>query len=74
VEGHTDNVGAIRMNEQLSIDRAVSVESAIRQRIFWQGMIIVTRGWGDRLPVADNNTPEGRQLNRRVELYVYTKE
>lgn len=74
VEGHTDNVGAIKMNEQLSVDRAVSVEAAIRQRLYWQGMVIITRGWGDRLPIADNNTSEGRQLNRRVELYVYTKE
>lgn len=74
VEGHTDNTGTIQMNGQLSVDRAVSVESAIRQRLYLQGMIIITRGWGDRLPIADNNTVAGRQLNRRVELYIYTKE
>jgi len=74
VEGHCDNRGTIQMNEQLSVDRAFSVESAIRRRLYYQGMIIIARGWGDRLPIADNNTPEGRQLNRRVELYVYTKE
>jgi outer membrane protein OmpA-like peptidoglycan-associated protein len=74
VEGHTDNTGTIQMNEQLAVDRAVSVESAIRQRLYFKGMIIITRGWGDRLPIGDNRTPAGRQLNRRVELYIYTKE
>jgi len=74
VEGHCDNRGTIQMNEQLSVDRALSVETAIRRRLYYQGMVIISRGWGDRIPIADNNTPEGRQLNRRVELYVYTKE
>jgi outer membrane protein OmpA-like peptidoglycan-associated protein len=74
VEGHTDNTGTIQMNEQLAVDRALSVESAIRQRLYFRGMIIIARGWGDRLPIGDNNTVAGRQLNRRVELYIYTKE
>ena len=74
VEGHTDNTGSIQMNEQLAVDRALSVESAVRQRLFVPALIIVTRGWADRRPVADNSTPAGRQLNRRVEMYIYTKE
>ncbi len=74
VEGHTDNTGSIQMNEQLAVNRALSVESALRERLRPPGLFIITRGWGDRKPVADNNTPAGRQLNRRVELYIYTKE
>lgn len=74
VEGHTDNVGSFQLNEQLAIDRALSVETAIRQRLVSPLLFIITRGWADRKPVADNNTPAGRQLNRRVEMYVYTKE
>jgi len=74
VEGHTDNTGTALMNEQLAIDRATSVESAVRQRLFYPSLEIVIRGWADRKPVADNSTPAGRQLNRRVELYIYTKE
>lgn len=74
VEGHTDNVGSFQMNEQLSVDRALSVEFAIRQRLVSPLLFIVTRGWADLKPAADNSTPAGRQLNRRVEVYVYTKE
>ena len=74
VEGHTDNTGSIQMNEQLSLDRAVSVQYAIRQRLTSPLLFIVTRGWADRKPVADNSTAAGRQLNRRVEVYVFTKE
>jgi outer membrane protein OmpA-like peptidoglycan-associated protein len=74
VEGHTDNTGTVQMNEQLAVDRALSVESAIRQRLFSPNLFIITRGWADRKPVADNSTAAGRQLNRRVELYIYTKE
>jgi len=74
VEGHTDNTGTIQGNEQLAVDRALSVESAIRQRMLMPALIIITRGWADRKPVADNSTPAGRQLNRRVELYIYMKE
>jgi outer membrane protein OmpA-like peptidoglycan-associated protein len=74
VEGHTDNTGSVQLNEQLAVDRAWAVEAAIRKRLSLPPASIITRGWGGRMPVADNNTAAGRQLNRRVELYVYTKE
>ena len=74
VEGHTDNIGIVQMNEQLAQERAWSTEAAIRERLNLPGSSIITRGWGDRKPVADNNTATGRQLNRRVEVYVYTWE
>lgn len=74
VEGHTDSIGSAQMNEQLALDRAWSVEAAIRDRLSLPPFSIITRGWGGRNPAADNGTAEGRQLNRRVELYVYIKE
>jgi len=74
VEGHTDNTGTVQMNEQLAVDRALSVEYAIRQRLRSPLLFIITRGWADRKPIADNGNATGRQLNRRVEVYVYTKE
>jgi outer membrane protein OmpA-like peptidoglycan-associated protein len=74
VEGHTDNTGTIQFNEQLALDRAWSVEDAVRERLALPIGSIVTRGWADRKPVADNNTAAGRQLNRRVEIYIYMKE
>jgi outer membrane protein OmpA-like peptidoglycan-associated protein len=74
VEGHTDNTGTVQLNDRLAAERAWSVESAIRERMNLPGPSVITRGWGDRKPVADNSTAAGRQLNRRVELYVYTRE
>jgi outer membrane protein OmpA-like peptidoglycan-associated protein len=74
VEGHTDNTGTIQFNEKLAWDRAWSVESAIRERLSLPLSSFITKGWGDRKPVADNSTAGGRQLNRRVEVFVYTRE
>ena len=70
VVGHTDNVGASAYNEQLSQERAASAAAYLRQ----QGIDparIATRGMGEGDPVASNDTADGRQLNRRVELALY---
>jgi len=67
VEGHTDSVGSDDYNQQLSEKRA----SAVRDYLVQQGIAddaIVARGLGKTTPVATNDTPEGRQQNRRVEL------
>jgi outer membrane protein OmpA-like peptidoglycan-associated protein len=74
VEGHTDNIGTLAMNEKLSLDRANAVQVAIRQRLTSLRSAIITRGWADRKPLADNSTAAGRQENRRVEMFVYTRE
>jgi outer membrane protein OmpA-like peptidoglycan-associated protein len=74
VEGHTDNTGTAPVNEKLSIDRANAVQAAIRQRLSSLQTGIITRGWADKKPLADNSTPAGRQTNRRVEMFVYTRE
>ncbi|HYL11173.1 MAG TPA: OmpA family protein [Candidatus Acidoferrales bacterium] len=69
VEGHTDSVGSDEFNQQLSERRAGSV----RDFLVDQGVpsaAVTSRGFGKTQPVATNDTPEGRQRNRRVELVV----
>ena len=69
IEGHTDSVGSDEYNQQLSERRADSVRDFLAE----QGVpvsSITARGFGKTQPVASNDTPEGRQRNRRVELVV----
>lgn len=67
VEGHTDNVGKAASNQKLSEDRANAVVKEIVARgIDSKRMTAVGRG--QDVPIADNNTEEGRAINRRVEL------
>ncbi len=67
VAGHTDSTGTEDYNQQLSERRATSVSTYLQaQGVMAQRMITV--GMGELRPVADNNTPEGRQANRRVEI------
>jgi outer membrane protein OmpA-like peptidoglycan-associated protein len=68
-EGHTDNVGSEDYNQKLSEQRA----SAVRDYLVSQGIpasSITAVGKGFSMPVASNDTPQGRQQNRRVELIV----
>ncbi|HKE31459.1 MAG TPA: OmpA family protein [Candidatus Angelobacter sp.] len=67
VEGHTDNVGGDDYNQQLSERRA----GAVRDYLVEQGIAlgsITSRGFGKTVPVATNDTADGRRQNRRVEL------
>ncbi|HTQ59599.1 MAG TPA: OmpA family protein [Candidatus Solibacter sp.] len=67
IEGHTDSTGSDQFNQQLSEQRAGSVRDFLAE----QGVPVSTitaRGFGKTQPVASNDTPEGRQRNRRVEL------
>ncbi len=69
VEGHTDSVGRDSSNQTLSERRAQSA----RDYLVNQGVAadsIVSRGFGSTKPVGSNDTGEGRQSNRRVELIV----
>jgi outer membrane protein OmpA-like peptidoglycan-associated protein len=67
VEGHTDNVGSDEYNQALSERRAQSVQAALFERGV-DASQISTVGKGESTPVASNDTPAGRQQNRRVEL------
>ena len=69
VEGHTDSSGSDAYNQGLSERRALSVQRLLVDR----GIVparISTVGYGETRPVATNDTPEGRQMNRRVEIRV----
>jgi len=69
VGGYTDNVGGDAMNQTLSDNRAGSVRDYLVQ----QGVMtnsVSAEGFGNSLPVASNDSPAGRQQNRRVELVV----
>jgi outer membrane protein OmpA-like peptidoglycan-associated protein len=69
VEGYTDSIGSDEYNQTLSDKRA----EAVRDYIVTSGVSmnsVVARGMGKADPVADNSTPAGRQLNRRVEMIV----
>jgi outer membrane protein OmpA-like peptidoglycan-associated protein len=67
VAGHTDDRGAESYNQSLSERRAESVARYFRSRGL-DGMRLITVGYGESRPTADNATPAGREQNRRVEL------
>jgi outer membrane protein OmpA-like peptidoglycan-associated protein len=69
VEGHTDSVGGDDYNQQLSQHRG----EAVREYLIQQGMTassVTSKGFGKMQPVASNDTADGRQQNRRVELVI----
>jgi outer membrane protein OmpA-like peptidoglycan-associated protein len=67
IAGHTDNTGTDAYNQELAVRRANGVADYLRSRKIL-AMRVEAFGLGEQYPVADNSTPEGRQLNRRVEL------
>jgi len=66
VHGHTSSEGSDSHNLKLSQRRSQSVVSYLKQKGVTNKL--TARGYGEKLPVADNSTQEGRELNRRVEL------
>lgn len=69
IEGHTDSVGTEEYNLGLSQRRAQAVQDfLISQDV--DGMRMASEGYGESRPVADNDTEEGRQKNRRVDLVI----
>lgn len=68
IEGNTDNVGSDQMNKELSRKRAVSVAGYLAKWFDRNRFVVV--GNGSDKPVAENNTPEGRQRNRRTDFEI----
>ena len=66
--GHTDNTGSKQYNQQLSEDRAKSVENYLLTQHGIQSKRIVVKGFGDTKPIAPNDSDDGRLKNRRVEF------
>jgi outer membrane protein OmpA-like peptidoglycan-associated protein len=69
VDGHTDNIGSDDYNVDLSLRRAQMVSDELR-RDGLTGAKITARAMAKANPIASNDTPEGRQQNRRVVLIV----
>ncbi len=69
VEGHTDSVGTVMYNKQLSLRRARAVSQKLASRGVPRGQITVT-GYGEGAPIATNNSDAGRARNRRVEIII----
>jgi outer membrane protein OmpA-like peptidoglycan-associated protein len=68
VEGHTDNVGSDQYNQALSERRARSATRFLATSFTIDPARLVVTGYGKTHPIADNNTDEGRQKNRRVQV------
>lgn len=69
IEGHTDSIGSAEANRVLSRARALSVyEQLVQLGIEKQRLSIIALG--EDYPLAPNDTPEGRQQNRRVEVVI----
>ena len=67
IQGHTDSQGRESMNQQLSQARAQSVLNELRARRVLTSTYVAT-GYGETRPIADNDTEEGREANRRIEF------
>jgi outer membrane protein OmpA-like peptidoglycan-associated protein len=67
VMGHTDSVGSAAVNQRLSEQRAQAVAGALTG-LGVQSARLATRGFGYNVPIASNDTEEGRAQNRRVEI------
>lgn len=69
VEGHTDSVGTVVYNQQLSLGRATNVANELVNNGISRSRISI-KGYGESDPVATNRTEEGRIKNRRVEIII----
>jgi outer membrane protein OmpA-like peptidoglycan-associated protein len=68
IEGHTDNVGNAASNQTLSDKRAAAVRQFLISNYHVDASRLTSKGLGATKPAVSNDTPEGRQQNRRVEL------
>jgi outer membrane protein OmpA-like peptidoglycan-associated protein len=70
IEGHTDSTGSEELNQALSERRAQSVSNYLLRQAVSKDRLI-TIGYGESQPIADNATAAGRQQNRRVEVAIF---
>ena len=67
--GHTDSIGTVEYNQKLSVRRAEAVKAYLVSKGIEKNRVY-TEGKGEKQPIADNKTKEGRAKNRRVEIEV----
>ncbi|MEW6981660.1 OmpA family protein [Colwelliaceae bacterium 6471] len=72
IDGHTDNVGSVAFNQELSEQRALSVKNYLLNKQI-EAARLRTQGFGELQPIADNSSEANRALNRRVEIQIIPK-
>lgn len=70
IEGHCDSTGSRELNRKLAKDRAKAVQQYIAGCAPNMQLSYEAQGYADEFPIAPNITPEGREKNRRVEIFV----
>jgi outer membrane protein OmpA-like peptidoglycan-associated protein len=70
--GHTDSQGSDSVNDPLSVQRAASTRAYLASRGVDSARVAID-GRGEKEPIADNNSNEGRAKNRRVEIFMAEK-
>jgi outer membrane protein OmpA-like peptidoglycan-associated protein len=73
IEGHTDSIGGDDRNLSLSMERCESVRQWLLSKTLLTENRVQVHPFGRSKPVASNRTPEGRALNRRVEIIIFNK-
>ncbi len=71
IEGHTDSYGADADNMTLSVRRAESVAAYLLERVAISPNQLSSVGYGETKPIANNETPDGRSKNRRIDVVLY---
>ena len=69
INGHTDSTGSKTLNQKLSLNRAEAIRSYFIDKLPEFKSKIIVNGYADDFPVATNTTSEGREQNRRVEVF-----
>lgn len=73
IEGHTDSHGSDEKNMQLSQERAEAVSVYLQANMGLDASRITAIGYGESRPIANNETKEGREKNRRIEVILHPK-
>lgn len=73
VEGHTDSDGSNKYNKKLSDKRAAAVRTYLVEHGIAENALL-SKGWGEEKPIADNESDEGKAKNRRVEFIITKQE
>jgi OmpA-OmpF porin, OOP family len=72
IEGHSDSVGDDQYNQALSLKRAEAVRSYLTANMVGDGARLQAAGFGATVPLASNETKEGRAKNRRIDVRIET--
>ena len=68
VAGYTDSIGTSEVNKNLSLARATAVKNFLKQKLSAKAYKIEALGFGESNPLFSNDTKEGQEKNRRVEI------